>query len=155
MNDFQAITLGIAMVGAVPGVINTWHNLSKDDVRLKIVPAHALPVVGGRTHDWTLSIGVINPSTFPVMIDEIGLQLGGSKERVVIMHPRLTSGQSLPQRLEPRESLTVLCDSEVRSHPRLAGVRSAYVRCQCGTVRYGTSPALRQFIRDARATHDA
>lgn len=36
----QAITLAIAVLGAVLGVINTWLGLDKSRVKLRVAPAH-------------------------------------------------------------------------------------------------------------------
>jgi len=40
----QALTLTVASVGAVLGIINAWHGLDKSRVKLKVSPAHAIPV---------------------------------------------------------------------------------------------------------------
>jgi hypothetical protein len=40
----QALTLTVASVGAVLGIINTWHGLDKSRVKLKVSPAQAIPV---------------------------------------------------------------------------------------------------------------
>jgi hypothetical protein len=149
MSWVQGITLAVALVGAVLGVINTWHHLSKDAVRLKILPAHALPVGHGGAGEWTLSIGVINLSAFSVTVDEVGLELV-TKERLINTPTTTTNHGPLPVRLEPREALTVLCFPALKIDPRLAAVRAAYARCQCGTVCYGNSPALRQLVQRAR-----
>jgi hypothetical protein len=151
VNVYDAITLAIAATGAVLGIMNTWQQMSKDRVRLKVTPAHALPVGRGRSGDWTLSIDVVNLSAFPVTVDEVGLELV-TKQHLVNTPTTTANGGALPVRLEPREALTVLCYPELKLHPRLREVRAAYVRCQCGTVRYGTSPALKQLVREAGAT---
>ena len=148
MSWVQGITLAVALVGAVLGIINTWHQLSKDAVRLKIVPAHALPVGHGGAGEWTLSIEVINLSAFAVTVDEVGLELV-TKERLINTPTTTTNHGPLPVRLEPREALTVLCFPELKTDPRLGEVCVAYARCQCGTVRYGNSPALKQVVREA------
>jgi hypothetical protein len=39
-NLTQAITLSVAVLGAVLGVINTWQGLNKSRLKLKVKPAH-------------------------------------------------------------------------------------------------------------------
>lgn len=155
MTTLQLVTLTTAIIGAacgtlgaVLGIINMWHQLSKDAVRLKILPAHALPVGHGGAGEWTVSIEVINLSAFPVTVAEVGLELV-TKEHLINTPTTTTNHGALPVRLEPREALTVLCYPDLKANPRLAEVHAAYARCQCGTVRYGNSPALKQLVREA------
>lgn len=156
MTALQLVTLVTAIIGAacgilgaVLGIINMWHQLSKDAVRLKILPAHALPVGHGGAGEWTLSIEVVNLSAFAVTVDEVGLELV-TKEHLINTPTTTTNHGALPVRLEAREALTVLCYPDLKVNPRLAEVRAAYARCQCGTVRYGNSPALRQLVTRAK-----
>lgn len=144
----EAITLAIAVLGAVLGIVNIWHQLSKDKVRLLVRPAHALLVGGLNTGEWTISIEVINLSGFPLTVHDVGLEFRDG-ERLIAPDARTTQRGSFPVRLDSRESLTVLLPAESRHHERLGEVRRAFARCQCGTVRYGTSKALKQMISEA------
>lgn len=72
MSTVQAITFAIALLGAVLGLINTWHSLDKSRVKLKVVPAHAIPV-GGADPWLQFCIEVTNLSTFPVTVHEVGV----------------------------------------------------------------------------------
>lgn len=148
--ELQVVTSCVAVVGAILGLINTWHNLSKDDLRLKIVPANCLLFRMGVKNEWTLSIDVINLSSFPVTVEEVGLRLR-SGDKLVIPATPTTNGKGLPQRLEPREALTIMFDSSISANPKLADVRKAYARCQCGSLRYGSGPALKQLINNAKS----
>ena len=160
MTTLQLVTLTTAIIGAACGVlgaalgiINMWHRLSKDAVRLKVLPAHALPVGHGGAGEWTLSIEVINLSAFPVTIGEVGLRLWGTKDRLTALRPIVSDGGPWPRRLESREAVTLIYDSEIRVHERLHEVRSAYAKTQCGTTRYGHSGALKQLVREAQERH--
>lgn len=145
--------VGIGLVGAVLGFINTWHQLSKDAVRLKVTPASAHTLWrDGSVSPEKLSIEVVNLSTFPVTVKEVGLECitkEGRNGRLVDLSSTTNRGP-LPVRLEPREALTVLWKGNPKAEPRLAEVRAAYACCQCGTVRYGSSPRLKQLIREAK-----
>lgn len=57
----QGITLSIAVVGAVLGLINTWHGLDMSRVKLKVRPAHAIPV-GAANPALTFCIEITNRS---------------------------------------------------------------------------------------------
>ncbi|MBW8851343.1 MAG: hypothetical protein JF600_11225 [Xanthomonadales bacterium] len=71
---FQAITLAVAAVGAVLGIINTWHTIDKNQVKLKVVPKHAIPY-GAMDHRLRMCIEVTNLSSFPITIEEVGVFL--------------------------------------------------------------------------------
>jgi hypothetical protein len=137
----EAITLAIALLGAVLGIINTWHALDASRVKLKVVPGHAIPV-GGANPSIDFYITVTNLSTFPVTIREVGIIYGGMDKRGVFVNPFLADGGSWPRRLEPRSAISVYGQrpDPIPGHP----IRRAYAETDCGIRRYGQSPALRQ-----------
>lgn len=146
---FDSITLGVALLGAVLGVLNMWHQLRRDLVRLIVRPNYAIPCGPGGPGRDTLSIEVVNLSTFPVTIAEVGLELHDGKHMI---DPQMRSTQRgrLPIRLDTRESLTVLWDADFLDDPAFKRVKKAYARCECGTKRYGRSPALAGFVSKSR-----
>jgi hypothetical protein len=101
---FQAITLAVAFLGAVLGIINTWHGLDKSKVKLKVQPAHAIPY-GGADPAIGLSIQVINLSAFAVTIEEVGMLYHGKSSRGVL-RPILLDGGNWPRRLAPRANFS-------------------------------------------------
>jgi len=137
----DAVTLAIAILGAVLGVINTWHALDRSRVKLKVLPAHAIPV-GGADPRLKFCIGVTNLSAFPVTIKEVGVLYKGTDRRGVFIDPFLMDGGSWPRRLEPRSSVTVY-GQKPDSTPGLR-IRCAYATTDCGHTKKGNSPALRQ-----------
>jgi hypothetical protein len=139
----QAITLAIAFLGAVLGVINTWHGLDKSRVKLKVQPARAIPV-GGADPSIGLSIQVTNLSAFAVTLKEVGVLYQGSVKRGVL-RPILVDGGAWPRRLEPRSSVTFFAQ---RVSSRDGKVRCAYASTECGIRQTGNSPALRQMARE-------
>ena len=136
----NAITLAVAVLGAVLGIINTWHGLSRSRVKLKVVPAHAIPI-GDVDPSINFSIEVTNLSEFAVTIREVGLFYEGTKIRRALV-PIILDGGNWPRRLEPRTSVT----GYGRAPHTTAGpkIRCAYARTDCGRTKTGNSPALKQ-----------
>lgn len=143
----QAVTLAIAFVGAVLGIINTWHAIDKSRVKLRVLPAHAIPY-GGASPRIEFSIEVTNLSSFAVTIRDVGVFFHGRKHRAAYGADGLIDGGTWPRRLEPRSSVTVYGQSP----GRLSGhVSCAYAITECGVTSTGTSGALKQIIREAAA----
>ena len=141
MTLVTAITLAIAVLGAVLGIINTWHGLSRTKVRLKVVPAHAIPF-GGTDPSVNFSIAVTNLSEFAVTIREVGVLYEGTDKREAMIRPVILDGGSWPRRLEPRTSVSAYGRApEITGRPR---IRRAYAMTDCGLTKTGTSPALEQ-----------
>ncbi len=140
----QAITLSIAILGAVLGLINTWHGLDKSRVKLKVRPAHAIPV-GGTNPTLTFCIEVTNLSSFAVTVYDVGVFYNGTDRRGSIVQPVLIDGGKWPRRLEPRSSVTVY--GQRPDSPPHKRIKCAYARTECGVTKTGTSPALKQISR--------
>ena len=143
MNEpiFQAVTFALAVLGAVLGVINTYLAIDKSRVKLRVVPKHAIPY-GDVDPRLTFCIEVTNLSAFAVTIEEVGVRLAGSRQRLLLDGKRTLDGGQWPRRLEPRTSVTVYAQSP-RS-PRGERLHAAYTTTACGVTRTGTSPAFRQ-----------
>lgn len=147
MNWTNAVTFAIAVLGAVLGVINTWNQLSKNHVRLRVRPKQAQIVNQYGMSAPRLCIEVTNLSSFAVTVDDVGLVNESIKNpRVAVLHPILLDNKPWPRRLESRESVTVHLDDDVFCGGELARMTHAYASTQCGETRYGTSPALKSFV---------
>jgi len=140
------VTVGLAGVGAVLGVMNTWNALSQRRLRLVVRPMFAHPNNGGPP---MISIAVTNLSNFAVTVTEVGfVGKGGAKRgrRAMVVHPQIIDGKAWPRRLQPREAVSTYFDvTEVALDPTL--LRKAYAGTECGEYVYGTSPSLDQ-LRD-------
>jgi len=148
---------GLAMLGAVLGVYNLIVQLLRDRVRLKIVPevhTNTFPPIGPFREVEELiglSIEVTNLSTFPVTITAIGLRHGWRGS--IIEYSKSLDGKRSdepPRHLAPRESMRIYFSAGIRRHPELRGVKSAFAMTACGSIRYGTSPALAAYVKRAR-----
>lgn len=137
----QAITFSIAVLGAVLGVINTWIGLDKSRVKLRVAPAHAIPV-GSADPRLRFSLTITNLSAFAVTIDEAGVLYRRSNKRGSLTQPVFADGGTWPKRLEPRSSITLYSQQPGSDDGRR--IKSAYARTACGVTKTGNSPALRQ-----------
>jgi hypothetical protein len=136
---FSSITFAIAVLGAILGLINTWHAIDRTRVKLRVLPKHAIPV-GGMNENLTFCIEVINLSPFAVTIVDVGCFLKGTNERLSYTNPLTFDGGSWPRRLESRSSFTVY-GQRPESTYRL---RCAYARTSCGITTTGKSAAFNQ-----------
>jgi hypothetical protein len=149
------ITTVTAIIAAVCGVtalvlsfINTWHQLRRDQVRLKVTPQHIIPVGALRDAHVNFGIDVINLSEFPVVIVDVGFQLTGGRHGTLSTVGCIEPNGRLPQRLDPHTSYSA-CFWLDANTVELAAVKCAYAQTQCGTEVRGNSPALRQLMKGA------
>jgi hypothetical protein len=136
MKPSEIMTLAIAIVGAVLGIINTWRSIDRDRMKLRVSMSLSYPT--GAFIDWEtrphLSIEVINQSPFELTIAQVGiLQDGGSE--FALFNPLITDGTRLPRRMVPRSSFT--------AHVPLLGsmsflriVKRTYARTDAGETVY-------------------
>jgi hypothetical protein len=143
------LTLGLAVIGAVLGVMNTWNAISQRRLQLRVRPAHAIGAHGVRA----FSIEVINLSAFAVTINDVGFIHGASRSKIparsAVLHPTLIDGGPWPRRLESREAVSVFFDPVDLARPS-DGFGKAYARTSCGEIARGDSPALRQLRQELR-----
>ena len=134
----QVITLGIAGLGAVLGVMNTWQARRRDRLRLRVRPIHFSTTAGEQGH----GIEVINLSTFAVTVEEIGFTMASGRadkgQRLAIVRPILSDGGPWPRRLEARGSVTAYFDLGTEA----AQAGRAYARTACGEIAYGPRLAI-------------
>lgn len=143
-----AVTFGIAILGAVLGILNTWQAMRRDRLRLRVRPLNVVMLNSG---DMAFGIEVINLSMFAVTIEEVGFSLRAPAEkgtRGVVPFPRPSDGGPWPRRLEPRSSVTLHFDRPA-DPDLLRTIRRAYAKTACGEFAYGKTPALNQ-LRDGR-----
>ena len=157
--EIEGITLTAAMtgvavglLGAVLGILNTYRNLKRDQVRLKISLAEFESSPTLLINDGTvIVIEVLNLSEFPVTVKDIGL---GTKngERVprqaLWQGPLQDQGVFLPPyRLEPRSSIIIEFNSLDEDWRE---VTHAFARTRCGTTATGKGQYLRSLKRRAQ-----
>ena len=145
----EYITISLAAVGAVLGVLNTWRAFDRDRPKLRLRPTQAFIVGFGSTDAPFLSFDITNLSSFPLIIKEVGVLYWWSRKRgVIIRSAAIHGGENLPVKLESRASCSVFAAPGALSNPRYS-IRCAYVKTACGVMVTATSPAFRQLVREA------
>jgi hypothetical protein len=137
----DVITIGAASVGAVLGVMNTWNAMNQRRVRLRVTPVF---VTTTEVDPLGVAIEVINLSTFPLTVAEVGFSAGGDR-RVPVQAPQFSDNKSLPRRVESREAISAMFGPAGFNPPPGVKLGHAYARTACGRTIYGSSPAGRQF----------
>jgi hypothetical protein len=164
------------LVGTILGIIAVWDQLSKNRVRLRVVPRLSWPIdaqhritfhraptsrererLNGRPPD-QVCIEVVNLSTFAVTISEITIGRNG-QARAAIVGLQLSRGKTMPVRLESREAVEAYVNISAVEHHDALNAGFVCVKTDCGTVVHGTSPLFRQFARShsdkvITATHE-
>src|SRR5512146_501897 len=107
----DTVTFLVAALGAVLGVLNTWKAIDRDRPKLRVVPKHAIPL-GGADPRLRMSIEIINLSTFPMTVDEVGVLYHGTNKRAPVLQPVLNDGGAWPRRLDPRSAVTAYLDPD-------------------------------------------
>ena len=169
--ELTEIVIAIAaFIGAVLGIYNLFRSHLNERVRLRVIPKASSFMgtdelgkdfyfssenhykLNGPNPADTLALEIINLSRFAVTVDDVGLVCRWGHRRMALASPILPDGGDWPRKLDARDSVIVHFDSS-----RLLGlediwaVRRAYASTRCGTTRYGTSGALKDFIRIASA----
>jgi hypothetical protein len=145
-DNFIGVTLGIALLGAVLGIINTWRSFDRDRIRVKVTPTWSIFQDG----QWCLSIEIINLGYVPITISQVGYTLRTKKARYIFL-PRLQNGGFLPQRMEPRTSFTAIAPFGAENDEAMRDVRRAFAQTACNRTFTGNSPALRAHVKTSRA----
>lgn len=166
----DVITTLAALVGMGLGIYNFFLARSGNRVKLRVIPKASsfrgndqngrdFYVHNRNRYDLnhptappdTLSLEIINLSKFAVTVDEVGLLSTRTRARMALVTPIILDGNPWPRKLEPRESVVVQFDAtKLLGLERIGSVRRAYASTVCGTTCYGTSGALREFIRIAK-----
>ena len=135
MSILGAITLAIAILGAVLGILNTAYNISRDRIILQVKPIWIiLPPTGEKR----LGIEVINLGFHPVTVSEVGFALsGGDDARMVFIDPIIPDAGPFPRRLEPRSAFSLFYDSLVWDQEEFKRAKWGYAKTDCGKVFKG------------------
>jgi hypothetical protein len=149
MTILEAITLSVALLGAILGVLNTWHAISRDQVNLRVVPRMAFGVGSVVDQRMRLCVEVVNLSAFAVTVDQVGFAIRDSSLVLAQLVPILLDGGPFPRRLESRTAFTVYFEPGMEKEASFGHVRCAFARTDCGVRVEGTTPLLRSLVAAA------
>ena len=154
MSNLETTTLGIALVGALLGILNTWRAFDRDRVRLKVIPQSGVLSEADRSKRF-LAIQIVNLSAFPITVSDAGFQLCGAKVQEYRVLPHLDDGGSLPHRLDARADVTLQFPTDSYDDRYMSRALRAYATTACGRRFTGTSPSLKQYLREITNAGDA
>ena len=138
------------LLGTFLGILNTWRAFDRDRVRLRVRPVWYFRNDGVQTIH-TLGIEITNLSYVAVTVSQVGFTLR-QRDKVFTFIAAIPSGGHLPQRMEPRTSITTVAPLGTDHCPPMRDVRRAFAQTACGCRFTGTSPALRGVVHEARST---
>lgn len=141
------ITLGVALLGAVLGIVNLWRAIDRDRIRLRVSPCFYMhpeePIEG-------ICIEVVNLGYLPVTVSQVGFLVSGARKQFIFPEALFLDKTNLPQRLEARASLTAFIPAGTQNDPVFADVTRAFAKTACGRKFTGSSPYLKDCIKAAR-----
>lgn len=146
---FEYVTFAIALLGAVLGIYNAWRNWIQDRARLRVKVSFGQTTKGARV----FLIDLVNLSTFPVTVTHIGMDLLGTDSHAQIAIPIFMRGETLPVRLEPRASVTVMQPMTEAPANGWQGVRRFYATTACGLKFVGGARTMDEYRVSAAAKH--
>jgi hypothetical protein len=139
--------LAFGFLGAVLGVINTCRAISRDRIKIGVLPVWIFSQHGIEG----MGIEITNLSFMPVTVSHVGFTVRGSDEHMPILDGVFGGGR-FPQRMEPRTQITAFVSAAAYEHSNFARVHKAYVDTACGKRFTGTSKTLRGQIRKMAST---
>lgn len=142
----QVFTLTIAVVGAALGVLNTWRAFSQDSLRLRLNASFGIG--GNGTH--CILLTMVNLSTFQVTVVRVGFDRLDGDTHMQIPQPFFTQRESLPLRLEPRTSSTVMVPLGTLENDQISQIKHAYVHTACGRKVLSRGTVFRQIANSVR-----
>jgi len=153
---FGVITLSIALLGAVLGIVNTIDGVSKSrrdrKYVVKVTPKLGYRIGGGIVSSSVdvpnsqsfLVVKVLNQSHFPIYVDGLYLTANPApKGRIAQLLPSpTTTGKELPCKLDRNESVTLFAEDTTVNLLKHENIVGAYIETACGKKFSGTSIAI-------------
>jgi hypothetical protein len=172
IDNFSKSVAALAAVIGIPlGIYNLWVAISSRKLKLKIIPQSITlqyddnqiggSIVVNSIDEFNEATGeflieVINMSSFPVIVNQVGFKLNIRPDSFIIDKPIIKDNGPWPRKLEHRDSVSLYCSlSDLINSPRSISIKNAFAETACGTTCTGTSVALKklvEFIKDERRT---
>jgi hypothetical protein len=147
LSTLDKMTLGIAVIGLLLSIWNTWRLHIRDKIIIRVVPKISYPVGPWNDPRPRFGFEIINESVFPVTVTEVGFEYRGTQQRGALPRPLLLDNGDWPRRLDPRTSLTAYSDPVEALDLQLSDICCAYVTTATGKSFRGISKALEQVVR--------
>lgn len=151
-----------AFVGMLLGIFNFFRGLSKDKVKLIVIPKAVMKrnrnsvtgVMGFFLSDQEFNetqelfaIEITNNSNFPITINEVGFKLKKKKNKLAIPIPELGDKGPWPRKLEHGDSVTTYGTiKSILNNTKMNDIDRAYAQTTAGKVYHGKSKALKLLI---------
>lgn len=137
----ELVTFGLALLGSVLGVINTWRTISRDRINLRVRFVHGFTINAPHLPNKLFGVEVTNLSSFPLTINEVGLFVHGSTDRLAFIPNITLDNKPLPRKLESREQAVIYVPAE--NLRREFSYKSVYATTACGITKKVQQKTLR------------
>jgi len=159
-----------AAIGSLLGIFNAWQGWKQRRVSLQVVPGsievqqlNGQGSTGQPIYEKAISpsITVVNTSSFPVTVEEVGYEVEGDATFRLsrIVEPaegRYSSTgmtwipEKLPQRLEPRTAIKLAWHDRDQQHLAGKRIRRAVVKTACGAIVRARNKSLRDLSQSVK-----
>lgn len=147
MTLVDVITLVIAGAGLALGVLAAVRDYQRDRVKLKVTPQIGYPVGPMPDPRPRLGIEVVNLSTFPVTVAEVGFGWSQGDNRHALAQPITMDGEPFSRQLAPHDSVTGYFAPGQETEPDWPKIRWAYAITAAGEWHTGKSPVIKTLKR--------
>ena len=136
------LVIGIAAVALILSLINTWHTMWRDKIKLRMHTVEVFDSTTGKKMSKILAVNIVNLSYIAVTIDRVELFIEGANNKEEILSFSEVSKQ-LPKRLEPRSNEIVKFVGVKNPNPLTKKATHVVAKTACGyTVRCKFNPSL-------------
>lgn len=129
---FKLLTFILGAVGTGLGILNYVKSIQKERVKLRVCFRQGIPINMPNMPKRLVCVEVTNLSAFPVVINEVGMNMLGTDERAVFTMPFTSDNKPLPRKLESREQFTASADRAFLD-PEVTYTH-VYASTSCGTT---------------------
>ncbi len=130
MDWISWVTFGIAVTGAVLGVVNAYWMIRRDAVRLRVRFKRLLLLDGTES----CGVEVTNLSYFAITIDEVAFHGGELKSKRAVLRSDYFDRFSFPLRMEPRTTVTIAAEPGLWLELRRWRATHCSTTTACGVV---------------------
>lgn len=150
MSVVDAVTLAIALAGLLLGIVNTWHTMDTNRVKLRVAPRVSYSFPRGMDPVTRIGIEVVNRSAFPVTISQLGFLLAEApgwtgpapSPRCALVTPIMFDGGTFPRRLEARTAFTAYFNDDFHRKAEFMHATRAYAETSGGDVALSSRRAV-------------